>query len=187
MYTDVQILDKILCDTAKDVVVELTNQLDRRMEGPLSPNDRLLLNVRSFRKEKEKLGLCILSHYLGEIGSLIKVELESEFQFPQNLVALSSKAASFEILEKTLSDRDFFGNFLPMLKKILQRLKFFVLKEHRARRKEFRRGYRDHGTLRPKERWLPTNDYSLTEEQNQIEAERQAIYDAVQFLIGYCS
>jgi len=53
----------------------------------------------------------------------------------------------------------------------------------KVRRTMRHRGYRDHGTLRPNHRWLPTEDFSLTEQQNRIERERSRLKRAYQLAI----
>jgi hypothetical protein len=59
------------------------------------------------------------------------------------------------------------------LQRKLRRRFYQKLRPRKVRRTERHRGYRDHGTLRPADRWLPSFDWSYTELQNRIEEERE--------------
>lgn len=77
---------------------------------------------------------------------------------------LHSKEKCFKYLYLTerYSSHEIFGNILETGCKVLGNLQ--IRKEStKLVVPEFRRGYRDKGSLRPKERWLPDSDYSLTE------------------------
>jgi hypothetical protein len=90
-------------------------------------------------------------------------------------------------LAENYHERRFFGNVEGVIKKLLGSLRPCLSKDRRPKRVQRKRGYQDHGTLRPQERWRETHDWSLTEEQNRIEAERQAIEDTADFLKGWFS
>jgi hypothetical protein len=80
-------------------------------------------------------------------------------------------------------EREFFGNVLPLLKRVASELRFLTLEPTRAERTVRRRGYRDHGSCTPNHRWLPKADYSFTEEMNRIEQERERkakIYSSIE-------
>lgn len=57
-------------------------------------------------------------------------------------------------------------------------------KPRKAKRPKRKRGYDDHGSRTPDHKWKPTRDYSLTEEQNKIEEQRQTKEDTIQIIIG---
>jgi hypothetical protein len=83
--------------------------------------------------------------------------------------------------------REFKGNILPYLRKLLQNLRVRFKKTTDPSRSVRRRGYDDHGTLRPKHRWEERFDSSFVEEQNSIEAERALADDTAAFLEGWFS
>lgn len=53
-----------------------------------------------------------------------------------------------------------------------------------VRKPQRKRGYHDHGALRPRHTWKPSSDYSLTEKQNEIEEKRSKFSDTITFLKG---
>jgi hypothetical protein len=91
----------------------------------------------------------------------------------------------FEVLSRELSERDFFGNFLPALEYTARGTHFIWSRPQRPRRKIRRRGYRDHGSAVPSERWKPRHDWTLTELQNSIEHRRKSAQDHIDFLCGF--
>jgi len=75
-----------------------------------------------------------------------------------------------EKLCRKLSNRDFYGNFLPSLEILLKRVVGYRLeKPIWPKCPQRHRGYRDKGSLRPISRWLPKSDYQLTSAQNDLE------------------
>ena len=183
MQLDGQSIDLRLAEVVANSESRLKAILDRRVEGPVTPNEVIFLNVRRFRKLKEKRALAIASWWLGDLGCLIRIDLLEESDLATK-VACTAKAGAIEILQSNFSERDFFGNFLPLVARLMSQLKFIFLKQRRNKRILRRRGYRDHGTLRPTSSRTPTQDWSLTEAQNQIEEARQTHEDTYQFLLG---
>jgi hypothetical protein len=99
-------------------------------------------------------------------------------------------AGDYGILQevaKQMSKEDFFGNFLPLayriveknlcLKSILKHQKELSKREkyRGIRRKVRRRGYDDKGSLRPSHKFLPGTDFSLLEKERL----RQELFDSV--------
>jgi hypothetical protein len=135
--------------------------------------------IRKYRKFRELQSLVTLSYYIkDEYGVLLRVDLEealSHLAYPQAVELasmLSSKEEMLLYLVTNLSDDDFFGNFLPRVKEVTGSLKFLTLYPRRAKREVRHRGYRDHGSCRPESKWIPTTDWSFTEQQNRIEAKK---------------
>jgi hypothetical protein len=141
-------------------------------------NGQTSFQIRKYRKFKELQHLAVFSYYLQEYGTLLRIDLEeqlSHLAYPQAVELaemLSSKEEMLTFLINFLSDDDFFGNFLPGVKKSAGRLQFLTLYPSRARREVRHRGYRDHGSCRPESKWIPTTDWSFTEQQNRIEAKK---------------
>jgi hypothetical protein len=140
---------------------------------------RLFFNVRKFRKKREVEALTVLCHYLDEgFGELLLLDLNEETKRPEMkdslelALLLNSKQDCLIYLTHRYHEREFFGNFLPLVKQIAERLRFLTLEPNRAKRKVRHRGYRDHGSCTPNHRWLPKADYSFTEGMNRIEQER---------------
>ena len=72
---------------------------------------------------------------------------------------------------KTVSSRDFFGNWLPLMLEIERYLyskkmypdSYLSWDDHssyRVRKKVYRRGYDDKGSRRPEQKWFPENAFS---------------------------
>jgi hypothetical protein len=143
----------------------------------MTPNEELVIRYPS-KSERDFEILAIISRFCEGVPScLLRLFLENqrlpnlwediraELDMPLDRLVL--------YLSRNFSERDFYGNFLPRVKKILT---LTHLRRHfqlRARRLVRHRGYRDKGSLRPSHQWLPRNDWSLTELQNQIEEERE--------------
>jgi hypothetical protein len=157
------------------------------MHGPIAPNDEIVLNVhylvRSAKKEV-RMALALSSWWLGDFGSLVREELRED---PESVIQLTLRAKSIalEVLSLHYSERDFFGNLLPKIMKVCSRLTFLRRQQRSARRTIRHRGYRDHGTLRPESSWFETSDWSLTEQQNQIEEIQSVHEDTLAFLEGF--
>lgn len=86
-------------------------------------------------------------------------------------VLLSSKEnmLKYLFLTKRYTSFEIFGNFLGNdIRDLLISLKF-IPKVSSVKRTSRRGGYQDHGSRRPPERWLPRDDFSLTEYQLQKE------------------
>jgi hypothetical protein len=139
--------------------------------------------------------LCIASWYMPEeISYTLRFDLEDynlKFDIDSrniNTLLLKSKAEMILFLQETKlwHTRDFFGNVLPSKIKVLEDLRFRKIST-KVKEIQRKRGYHDHGTLRPKHLWLPTSDFSLTELQNQIEIKRQSQIDTTNFIGGWLS
>jgi len=76
---------------------------------------------------------------------------------------------------KRYTGNEIFGNILGTdLKELCKKLKV-KKKNYKLVIPERRRGYNDHGSLRPFDRWIPDSDFSLTEQQLLKEKEKYLI------------
>jgi len=123
-------------------------------------------------------GLAVLTFYLPEeIGWLIRMELweKERFYNLQDRMSLKLLTDSKEVAltylfeTKSLTSHEIFGNLLQEGLKALQRTEFLWIERRKPKELVRRRGYKDKGSLRPYEKWLPTSDWSLTQQQNEIE------------------
>lgn len=175
MKISVQRLDSTLSSRLAPIVVELERRLERTLQGPVVPNSETSFNLYKFRKQREIVELAIVSWYLREdLGILLRLELE-QVKFTSReylpILLLKDKETCLQTIRFFQSERDFFGNLLPELRKTASRLYLRCQIPRLARRKCRRRGYSDHGSVRPLSSWLPTMDLAFVEEQNRIEAE----------------
>jgi len=183
MKLDGQEIDKVLLGKISGHASRLNDTLDRREEGPITPNLEIVINSRRFRKLYQKRALAILSWWLGPVGFLLREDLRACSDW-QVQISIAAKAGAVENLQVFYSERDFFGNLVPLMEKLASQLKVLNLQPRRAKRTIRHRGYRDHGSLRPSHQWAPKYDWSLTEEQNQIEEHRKSLSDTLEFLLG---
>jgi hypothetical protein len=87
---------------------------------------------------------------------------------------LDSKKTMLIYLYETnrYSSHEIFGNILRNdCKELFQTLKL-KNRNRKLRKTQRRRGYQDHGSRKPAEKWLETYDISFTERMNEIEARR---------------
>lgn len=186
------------------LVSELRTELQHQAEGwskvlasdvlvsPTLRNDQILL--RRPKTWRQYLRLLMVHWYLPEeIRPLVHLELEeleNKYGIDKNIVAHtileSEPKMILYILESNLfkTERELFG-FVHMHFQF-EKYHFFVLRARKPRRLVRRRGYKDHGSRRlPHEQHEAKFDYSFTEEQNRIEAERQANIDAQDIVSGF--
>lgn len=92
------------------------------------------------------------------------------------------------LLEQNLfGDHDFFGN--RMTKKrislLIHSIKIFDPNSQKVKKQEFKRGYQDHGSQRPKDKWTPKHDFSFDQKHQELQARKTSFEDTVAFLRGY--
>lgn len=87
---------------------------------------------------------------------------------------LNSKETMLTYLFETkrYSLREIFGNVLRNDCKELFQTLSLKKRTRKIRKTQRRRGYQDHGSRKPAEKWLETYDISFTERMNEIEARR---------------
>jgi hypothetical protein len=177
-------LDNILKERLSVIGEDLQVQLDRRLQGTVAPNDEIVLNLYAFRKDREKLALAVISWWLGSSGIYIRGVLKSRPNDYLTRAACRSKSIALEILQSHFHERDFFGNFLPLIQTVGKNLRWIQKGQRRARRAIRRRGYSDHGSQRPRDQWLPSSDWSFTAEMFEIERLRQKAEHTYLFTVG---
>jgi hypothetical protein len=117
------------------------------------------------------LSLAILSWFIpDEVGFLLRLDLEavklSSLKKNEILRILLSSEENVLAYLSTYSGRILFGTWMPRVEKSLRNLKLRVITQKAAIKAIRRRGYKDHGSCRPQDRWLEDHDFSWTEMQN---------------------
>jgi len=145
-------------------------------------------------KYREFRDLCILVHYVPEEVLRFRLLLDLEdkvIKFDSKKqkilkILLYSRQICLTYLYETeeYSSHEIFGNILNNGTKVLNNLQFRRrnTKVVKAQRK---RGYDDKGSLRPKEKWLPTFDISFTNLQNEKEKKLDLHQKILSYLIKY--
>lgn len=103
-------------------------------------------------------------------------------------ILLSSKENMEKYLYETqrYTSNELFGNILGNdAKDLFKTLRVGYYRNKRSRRIIRRRGYQDHGSRKPDEKWLPQFDFSLTEYQNQKERKQYLFILTVQKVVSY--
>lgn len=145
---------------------------------------------------KGLVGLAFASWWVPqELGILIREDIREKRLKRLNLedqtflsLFLENKALMINFLEETSlwHTRDFFGNFIQEALYQLTRLRFRRINT-KVSYPQRKRGYHDHGTLVPSSKWLPRNDFTLTEQQNEIEENRKSQEDTLMLIFGFLS
>jgi len=181
-----------LLQVRNDNSSRLLEEMELRMQGPMTPNSELGFNVRHVKRFSRVRSLSILSWLLGPTGFLLREDIRSycisQFTGERRIeieLLLHSVTAAERYCVLSFSERDWYGNQIPLLKNELSSLQLRTFKTAPGKHQERIRGYRDHGTLRPSHKWLERFDFSFTEEQARIDRERQFFQDSVRSLITY--
>jgi glycogen debranching enzyme len=175
--------------TASEVFA-VNDLLDRRLAGPLSPNAELKLFIGS-RKLGDLKSLALICHYLpSTLKFFLQEAIEYRNKYERNSdisLILASKAFAELYFSRHLSERDFYGNWKKRIEHLLAGFKVKLLLPKTAVEPVRRRGYRDHGGLRPEDRWQESHDWSLTQMQNALEQDREFIEACFQWNISVLS
>lgn len=104
-----------------------------------------------------------------------------------NILLSSRKNCEYYLYEtKRYSGNEIFGNFLRNdLKDLYREMRISKKVKKYPKRPVRRRGYKDHGARRPDDRWLPSKDFSLTEEQVRLEQETDHYTFVIARLLRY--
>jgi hypothetical protein len=182
----------VLFESELNQLVALTEPiLDSRMPGLISPNFGGTFRTCT-KKDEDLILLAVVHWFLDDTWRvLVHVWLEQCNLQPENRVlmnlVLKNKTLALIWITENYHERRFFGNVLKLLKQELESLTPIPTKRKVPKRNQRRRGYQDHGTLRPLDRWREKDDWSFTEEQNRIEEERQVLLDTTNLLEGWYS
>lgn len=151
------------------------------IDNPTLLEDLIILYPRKF---KELLGISIYHYYYPEnLRWRVLLDLKEKSYSNLNrkqrmeiLIVQNSKKDMLLYLYRTrkYSSHEIFGNIIKDGSTSTRQLQVFRenTKVIRTRRK---RGYDDKGSLRPKDKWLPQYDFSLTELQQEKEKETDLI------------
>jgi len=179
-----------LIEIGNNVGSRLLSEMELRMHDPMTPNSEILLkNVRRVKKFSRVRTLAISSWLLGPIGFLLREEIRTfclkHFE-PEKRVLLElylfSRISAERACSLNFSERDWFGNQIPAIRNELEVLQLEIRLPTSPLHQERIRGYRDHGTLRPPHQWLEKFDWSLNQEFERIEREREYFNHCVQLL-----
>jgi hypothetical protein len=156
--------------------------------GPVPPNAEILLRLPRDLRENELELLAISSWYFGDCTRiLLQGQLMSRAAGHDLVrVALLSKAGADCILSNSFSERDFYGNSLRTLRRLLEYLRIYIRVPAKAREKVRRRGHRTPTSGRvsfSEKDWQ--RDYSSTELQNQIEQRRVSLENLFESFWGW--
>jgi hypothetical protein len=172
--SDTRVLDESLQESLADSVSELKTRIERTLLRPVTPNAETKFALKKFRKERELLGLAIVSWYLDDVGILLREDLRTKsfshsLEFQENLAVICHSKEEMLLWLSTYSFRIFYGTWLPLIRSLPAKLVFLSLQPKRAKQLVRRRGYQDKGSCRPQSRWLPTFDWTFTELHLQLE------------------
>lgn len=154
-------------------------------DSPTFPEDLIICYPRKY---KELLGLAIVHWYLPDnLKWRIHLDLSersfSQFNSKQKIeinLMLKNKEIMLKFLYETkrYTSYEIFGNILRTGAKELRGLKYYS-KKTVIKRPQRKRGYSDKGSLRPREKWLPSFDFTLTALQNEKEKTSIRIYKSI--------
>lgn len=179
----------------RQVLSLLSREEVKLPRDPVLANPTLLPNSETIcilpKRFRELRALAICHWYLPdflkfeinlEIRSRSPYSLDFEFGgFEQSLELLiltesQEVMVSYLRYQERFSARELFGTILhDDLLRALAHLDLYVRNVGKSRRKVRRKGYQDHGSRRPDDRWEEKSDWSFTEYQN-LKEER---YDSI--------
>jgi hypothetical protein len=186
-----------LCSSVENRIQEIKK--DRRLQGPINPKcDISNLNYDGMYFSKKYLDLItlILLCWYGDVFEgfesyvlyEVRTYLEKNLFFPELAAACSAKEISLLIIvsaSKKYTDRKLFGTILQpdRVERVVNQARLRLIHPRRAKRKIRHRGYRDHGSLRPSDRWSESSDWSFTEAQLASEQKRNEYTDLVDLYV----
>lgn len=132
------------------------------------------------RKLDELKALTLVSYYVEDkaVGFYLREQirdklksfsLEDRLSLEILLCGKKELVLEYLLLNNEISSRTFFGNIVPLGKRLFNQLHFSRRKLGPVVKPVWRRGYKDKGTLRPITKRLPNYDYSFTDAQNEKE------------------
>lgn len=170
----------------RQTLLLLTREGVKLPRDPVLVNPTLQPNVETIcilpKKFRELRALAISHWYLPDFLKF-EINLEIRRMFPYSLdFENEGRELSLELqiltesqrdmvaylrFQERFSARELFGTILhDDLLRALGNLKLYVRNPETARRKVRRKGYQDHGSRRPDDRWTESSDWSFTEYQN---------------------
>jgi hypothetical protein len=155
---------------------QLQVRIDRTLHGPITPNAETTFKLRKVNDNVSILALALLSWYLEDSGRcLLQLELSNlklqPLQAQESLwIILNSRSDALDYIS-TFSEREIYGTWIPRCQQVARLAEIYNVSPSKARRLVRRRGYRDHGSIRRSDKWLPDSDFELDELQRKIETE----------------
>lgn len=162
----------------KLVLVAPTPNAELRFKGPKKWNEYLYLILISWYLPEEYRALCqvYLHGYKNKFGtdkvSVVLTLLNSE---PEMILYIGECT----LFKDTRHLFGFLGQPIEFGK-----YQFYFQTPKKPRKMIRKKGYQDHGSRRPDHKWQESRDYTLTELQLEIEAERQLRQDLSQLNLG---
>lgn len=189
--------DFVLKEMSNGRLMEPLAKLDRRTSDLVLPRFEGNFTFKyftGFHRESSLENLAFLSWYLNDTWRpLVQLWLGEQLRYVNSdcrmkvKLLLSHRSIAICYFAEQVSFRSLKGNIVTLWKNLLENLRLRFKKDREPRRKVRRRGYDDHGSLRPSHKWLPRSDFSLTEEQNLLEEDRETDESTIQILEGWFS
>jgi hypothetical protein len=146
-------------------------------------------------KSRELFELALISWYLGELGFLLrldleeinnKMEIDDKYKIPLGIV-LKSKSVMLRFLEETSlwSSEEFFGTFLKKGCSPLSHLRLYIPSK-KVTSPQRKRGYHDHGSRALDPAWKGARAFwKDTLLHYQIEEEKEIFQDTLSLVEGF--
>jgi len=178
----------------------IQTSLDRRTAVFVNPKRKIeeerYDGVKFSKKKLDILVLILLtwySDYFQGFNEYVRYEIGEYLQrnllFPELNASLVSKEISLGILflSGNFHTRKIFGSILTKerIDRVLDEIELLWIRPKRISSTVYRRGYKDHGSLRLASRWLPTKDWSLDNLHLELEQRRQEYSEKTSLLVHY--
>lgn len=166
----------------------ILKRLDRRMQVSITPPPGIesdfcpkQLSLRYHKGFIELLALIYLLHKK-QLPQFLRVEVQLclEEEEKKRSRPLDKRVAITSFLNNSFrfhsylskqNDRWLFGTFSEAIHRCVRSLRLHEVHKRKPQKGDRVRGYRDHGTLRPRHKWMESSDMSFTEKHNEIEKE----------------
>lgn len=182
-----------------EILKTLKRNLDRRTSGPVfrpslreADTDRLGFS-RRFIDLVTLLTLCHYGTLLDPFELYFRLAVqdyvERNLLFPELHASATSRQVFLQVIQGRISPKMntnvFFGSCLSVetVDRVIRLIKIPKRPITRIRQLVRRRGYKDHGSLRPKHHWRESHDSTWTDLQNKLESRRSSYLDIVSSLL----
>lgn len=161
--------------------------------NPTLLTEDLLLRFPS-RKLQDYQSLALISYYVPEfLGWKIRLNLMEKMKYFStndqlriNPMLINRGICILFLFEtEEFSSHEIFGTLIEKGIQNLRKIEIFEKKNPKVVPLIRRRGYKDKGSRRRKEQWLPSFDESLTSLQNELEERKQICSKILQFQEEY--
>lgn len=174
--------------TPEQLEVQLGRNFSRKLENLVlteavfvNPNLQYKISLGPLPTKLRKLEALILASYFATdeaLGFYLREEIRekiTQFDLYDRLrleILLSCQKSGlikYLYLDESITERTLFGNIVPAGVEAFNNLKFSRRKLRKPEKPVYRRGYKDKGSRRPESSWLPSEDFTFTEFQNEKE------------------